>query len=90
MDTLNGKDTSKCTKDEAIRFCHENRDEYIRQSDDIDDGVRQFDCLIGIIEGGTIPVTDLPEYGMSDKELEVKQDMLGFEGTDDGLKKLEI
>lgn len=69
VDTLNGKDIRECSKDEAISFCYENRDKYIRQMDSIDEGVEQFDCLISILEGDTISVTDLPDYGMSDKEL---------------------
>ena len=69
MDTLNGKDIKECTKGEALEFCYKHKDDYIRQFYSIDEGMRQFDCLIEILESDTIPVTDLPDYGMSDNEL---------------------
>ena len=50
--------------DEAIRYCYDNRDEYIRGFDKISEGIRGFDCLIEILEHGTIKPVDLPKYGM--------------------------
>lgn len=53
------------TVDEAIKYCYEHEDEYIRECfDSISEGVRAFECLISILEGGTITPSQLPEYGM--------------------------
>ncbi len=52
------------TKKEAISYCYRHRDEYIRDSGGIDEGVRQFDCLISILENDTITPDQLTEYGM--------------------------
>lgn len=55
---------SSMTRDEAIQYCYQHKDEYIRDFDSISEGVRQFDCLIAILKYGTIQPTDLPQYGM--------------------------
>jgi len=52
------------TKEEAINYCYNHRDEYIRDSENIDQGIRQFDCLIACLESGTITPEQLPDYGM--------------------------
>ena len=52
------------TKEEAINYCYKHREEYIRDFDSVDEGIRQFDCLISILESGTITPDQLPEYGM--------------------------
>lgn len=49
---------------EALDYCYKHRDEYIKDFDSVDDGVRQFDCLIVIVEDGTIKPEQLSEYGM--------------------------
>lgn len=49
---------------EAINYCYEHKDEYIRGFYSISEGIRQFDCLISILESGTIEPKDLPDYGM--------------------------
>jgi hypothetical protein len=55
---------SSMTKEEAIKYCYTNKDNYIRDFDSISQGIRQFDCLIAIIESGTINPSELPDYGM--------------------------
>ena len=55
---------SSMTRDEAIQYCYQHKDDYIRDFDSVSEGVRQFDCLIAILEYGTIKPTDLPQYGM--------------------------
>ena len=50
--------------DEAIRYCYDHHDEYIRGFDKVSEGIRAFDCLIAILENETIKPTDLPKYGM--------------------------
>ena len=53
------------TKEEAIRYCYEHENQF--KSDcyaDGYDGVRQFDCLISILEYNTITPSELPDYGM--------------------------
>lgn len=52
------------TKEEALEYCYKHRDQYIRDADSINEGIRQFDCLISILEDGTIKPEQLPEYGM--------------------------
>ena len=52
------------TRSEALEYCYRNKDEYIRGFDRIDEGVRQFDCLISIVEDGTCNPEDLADYGM--------------------------
>lgn len=52
------------TKEEAVSYCYKHRDEYIKDTGSIDDGIRQFDCLISILEDGTIRPDQLAEYGM--------------------------
>jgi hypothetical protein len=52
-------------KEEAIKYCYRHREQYIRDSDSISDGIRQFECLIAILEDGTIKPEDLSGYGMS-------------------------
>ena len=50
------------TTKQAIHYCNEHKDEYIK--DNGSDGQRQFDCLITILECGTIKPSELPDYGM--------------------------
>jgi hypothetical protein len=59
-----GSRFTSMTRDEAIQYCYEHKDEYIRDFDSISEGRRQFDCLIEILEHGTIQPSELPQYGM--------------------------
>jgi hypothetical protein len=53
------------TKEEALKYCYEHENEFKAASFDVgEDGVEQFECLIGIIESGTIQPSELPKYGM--------------------------
>lgn len=47
------------TVDEAINYCYRHQKDY-----DGDVGRREFDCLIDILESGTIRPSELPDYGM--------------------------
>lgn len=60
-----GTDFAAMTKEEALAYCykHENQFKSDMYAED-QDGVEQFDCLIVILEGGTIQPKDLPDYGM--------------------------
>jgi len=51
-------------KEEAIAYCYRHKDQYIRDADSIDEGIRQFDCLVSILESDTISPDQLAEYGM--------------------------
>jgi len=55
----------KISKEEAIAYCEEHRDEYIRDSDSVDEGIRQYDCLIVILEDGTIKPNEIAAYRMN-------------------------
>ena len=52
------------TKEEAIKYCWENRDEYIRDAESVDEGRKQFDCLVDCLDSGHIRPDELEEYGM--------------------------
>ena len=52
------------TKEEAVDYCYEHEDEYIRGFNDIHEGIEAFECLISILEYETINPSQLPEYGM--------------------------
>lgn len=54
----------KMTVEEAVDYCYDHKNEFVTDSGDVDDGIRQFDCLISILESGTIKPSQLPEYGM--------------------------
>ena len=58
-------DFTTMTVDEAVDYCYKHKDEYIRDFNKISEGIRSFDCLIVILEEGTIKPTDLPAYGMN-------------------------
>jgi len=55
---------STMTKEEGLDYCYKNREEYIRDSNDIGDAIRQFDCLVELLESSAIAPKDLPDYGM--------------------------
>ena len=52
------------TKEDAIKYCYEHKDEFIKDYECVSDGIRQFDCLIEIVESGTIPPSEIANYGM--------------------------
>lgn len=62
-------DVTTMSVEEALDYCYKNKEEYIRGFDKISVGVRQFECLIEILESGTIKPKDLPDYGMSEEHL---------------------
>jgi len=69
--TFNGKDASNVSKEDLAEFCEKNRDAYIRGFDSIDDGLRQWDCLIYLVESGSVDAASAHEHGMSDQQLEI-------------------
>ena len=54
------------TVEEALRYCYQHENEYKADAySSGEDGCRQFDCLIEILESGTIQPKELPDYGMN-------------------------
>lgn len=43
---------------------YSQKDQYIKSFDTISEGVRAWECLVSIVEDGTIQLKDLPEYGI--------------------------
>ena len=68
--TINGVYIDDVTKKDALKFCYDNKDAYIRGYGSIEEGIKQFDCLICILKDGEIDPKDLPNYGMSDQDLQ--------------------
>jgi hypothetical protein len=57
------------TKEEAVKYCYKHRNQFISDLYAAgEDGNEQFDCLISILESGTIKPSELPDYGMDYKE----------------------
>lgn len=52
------------TKNEAIIYCYQHKEDYIKSLSKPSEGNRIFDCLIEILESETIQPVDLPKYGM--------------------------
>lgn len=65
------------TKDEAIKYCYKHRERYIREAQAlavegglvelnsrIPHGIRDFECLISLLDNETIFPSQLPGYGM--------------------------
>ena len=64
--TMGGKPNFEAmTKEDALTYCYEHERQF---KADLyasgEDGERQFDCLIAILEGGTNQPKELTEYGM--------------------------
>lgn len=58
-------DFETMTKEEAIKYCFKHRNEFLADCYDYGvEGIRQFDCLVAILESGNIEPKDLPSYGM--------------------------
>jgi hypothetical protein len=54
------------TKEEAIKYCYEHEKEFKRDMYACgENGERQFECLIGILEYETITPEQLKEFGMN-------------------------
>ena len=54
------------TQDELVSYCYNHKRQYIIDSgDDIDNAIEEFECLIGLVEDGTISsMEELAKYGM--------------------------
>ena len=53
------------TKEEALKYCYKHANEFKADAYECDEnGEIQFDCLIEILESGTIEPKELPDYGM--------------------------
>lgn len=61
----NFSSTKQMTKDELLSYCYSHKNDYIFDSGDVDEGVRMFECLIGLVEDGTVSsMEELADYGM--------------------------
>ena len=61
----NFSSNKQMTKDELLSYCYSHKNDYIFDSGDVDEGVRMFECLIGLVEDGTVSsMEELAEYGM--------------------------
>jgi len=62
METINFE---LMTKEEALEYCYKHENEYKADAyASGENGERQFDCLIDILESETISPSELPSYGM--------------------------
>lgn len=52
------------TYEEALNYCYEHQDDYIRGFDSISEGQRQFDCLVFLLEDEAIQPNEISDYGM--------------------------
>jgi hypothetical protein len=54
------------TQDELVSYCYNHKRQYIIDSgDDIDNAIEGFECLIELVEDGTISsMEELAKYGM--------------------------
>ena len=53
------------TKEEALEYCYKHENEFKHDMYDCgENGERQFECLIEILEDGTIKPEELKDYGM--------------------------
>lgn len=57
-------DFKNMSKDEAIKYCYDNEDKYIRGFEDISEGQEEFDGIIVLLEMDGIKPSELPDYGM--------------------------
>lgn len=58
-------DFKNMSTDEALDYCYKHSDEYKAGLYLCgENGERSFDCLIAIVEDGTIEPSELPDYGM--------------------------
>jgi hypothetical protein len=52
------------TIEEAVTYCYEHKNDYIKDCGDVSEGMEEFECLISCLESGDINPTELPDYGM--------------------------
>lgn len=52
------------TVDEAVTYCYKHKNDYIKDCDDVSEGMEEFECIISSLESGHINPTELPDYGM--------------------------
>ena len=58
-------ETKPMTTSDLLSYCYANREEYIRSFDSINEGVRLYDCLVDLVEDGTVSsMEELADYGM--------------------------
>jgi hypothetical protein len=52
-------------KEQTIEWVEDdkNADEYIRGFDSVREGKRAYDCLVELVNDGTVTAEQLPEYG---------------------------
>jgi len=59
----------KMTKEEAIKYCYKHSNEFKSEMyRSGENGERQFECLISILEDDIIQPKELPDYGMDFEE----------------------
>lgn len=68
-DTINHREASHISKEEALEFCHKNRNIFIGLAESVEDGTSEFNEIIAGLESGEITPGELPDYCMSDQEL---------------------
>lgn len=52
------------SSEQLLEKIYPQKDDYIRSFETISEGVRAWECLVSIVEDGTIGLNDLPEYGI--------------------------
>lgn len=50
--------------EQLLKHIYPQKDEYIRSFETISEGVRAWECLVSIVEDGTVQLKDLSEYGI--------------------------
>lgn len=50
-------------KIELLEYMLRHFDKYVREFEDIQDGISSFDCLVSMVEDGYISASDLPKHG---------------------------
>jgi hypothetical protein len=60
------KEFKEMTKDEALEYCYKHEDKFVSACNE--DGQRQFDCLIEILDSETIKPEQITLYGMNFEE----------------------
>ena len=58
--------------EEMVKYCYAHQDWYIRDFDNINEGVNAFECLISMVEDGYMNTDkELQEHGMPYPEWQV-------------------
>lgn len=70
MDTINRKLASRVTVDEALSYCKAHRDRFIELATSADEGGKEYDTLIEGVADQSISPSEMPDFGMSDQELQ--------------------